>query len=96
METKNPDTMKVSTGMNFIWAATLEIKLSSGFLDRSSQNRPAQLQRLARIVKFRFEQVLIKNYATCNYKQIAKALIRLYRLVCTFVVSKPQKTGFLS
>ena len=41
-----------------IWAMMQE-RLSSGFLIRLYQKQPAQLQRLARIVKILMEQVLI-------------------------------------
>ena len=41
-----------------IWAVTQE-NLSLGFPTRSCPNQSAQLQRVARIVKFRLQQVLI-------------------------------------
>ena len=46
--------------ISVIWAVTRE-SLSSRFLIWSYQNQPAQLQRLARIVKFRLEQLSNKR-----------------------------------
>ena len=44
-----------------IWASSRE-NLSSGFATRRDTNRPAQPQKLARVFKFRLQQVEVLNY----------------------------------
>ena len=47
--------------LNHIWSA-MRAKLSLGFLTRIYQNQPAQLQRIARIVKYHLYQVLLRYF----------------------------------
>ena len=70
-------------------------QLSSGFTIRSYQKQPAQPQRLARMVKFRLQQVLILFFPISNNKNTDQT-VWMHRLVCAFVVRKPPKTGFLA
>ena len=58
--------------------------LSLGFPTRSYPNQAAQLQRLARNLKFCLLEVV----------KISKA--PMFRLVCAFAVRKPPKSGFLT
>ena len=74
-----------------IWAPTRET-LSSGFLTKSDSNQPAQLQRLARKLKFRFGCDTFQKAKNKGADQTA----RMRRLVCTCVFRKPPKTGFLA
>ena len=47
--------------VNIIWASSRE-NLSLGFATRYDTNRPARLQRLARILKFRQKKVEVLYY----------------------------------
>ena len=59
--------------LTYIWVSTREV-MSSGFATRSCSNKPAQLQRLARKLKFDLKQglgMILSN------KRITKVLTRL-------------------
>ena len=71
---------------------------ATGFPTRSCSNKPAQLQRLARIVNFHLEQVLISYFPMSELQSRLSDCVDAHprRLVGAFVVCKPPKTGFLA
>ena len=80
--------------IRIIWTLSRE-NLSSGFLTKGDTNQPAQLQGLARKLKFHLQQVYIWYFQKANNKGTDQSA-RMRRLVCAFVVRKPPKTGFLA
>ena len=70
-------------------------KLVFGVSNKARSNQPAKLQGLARNLKFRLLQVMILHFPISELTG-AEQSGRMRRLVCAFVVSKLQKTGFLA
>ena len=77
-----------------IWSLTRE-NLSFGFPTKCDSNQPAQLQRLARKLKFRSSKSRYDTFQKANNKG-ADQTVRMGRLVCAFVVGTAPKTGFLA
>ena len=76
------------------WASTWQ-NLSSGFPTKWDSNQLAQLQRLARKLKFAHREPRYDTFQKANNKG-ADQTARMRRLVCACVVCKPPKTGFLA
>ena len=77
-----------------IWASSRE-NLSSGFPSKRVSNRSPQLHRLARKLKFYGIRGQIWYFPKANNIG-ADQTARMRRLVCAYVIRKPQKTGFLA
>ena len=75
--------------------ASLRQHLSLGFQTKWDSNQPAQLQRLARKMKFRCSKLRYGTFQNGNNKGAGQTA-RMRRLVCACVVRKPPKTGFLA
>ena len=67
--------------------------LSSRFLTKRVSNQTPQLQRLARKLKFTCSKF---TYGTFQYNKDTDQTAQMCRLVCTCVVRKPPKKGFLA
>ena len=75
-----------------IWARVAR-KSVFGFLTKWYSNQPAQLQRLARNLKFHLIKSRSDTFQEANNKG-ADQSARMRRLVCAFFVGKLWKTGF--
>ena len=69
--------------------------LSFGFQSKPDLKHSPQLQTIVRLLKFRLKQVQILCFQLAN-NEGADQSVWMRRLVCTCVVRKPQKTGFLA
>ena len=69
--------------------------LSLGFQTKQDKNKAPQLQRLARRLKFAWVKLRYGAFQKANNKE-ADQTARMCRLVSTFVVCKPPKTGLFA
>ena len=71
--------------------------LFSEFLTKQDSIQSPRLRRLARKLNcnFTYSKLIYNNFQNTNIKG-AEQSARMCRLVCTFVVCKPLKTGFLA
>ena len=77
-----------------IWASSQQ-NLSLGFLTRQDLNQSPLLQRLVGILIFASSRSIYDTFQSANSKGTDQTA-RMHRLVCTFVLCKPLKTGFLA